>query len=277
MLSNLPERNPFFTGRDEVLAQLQEALSDRARVALSGLGGVGKTQTAVEYAHRHFDEYVYTFWATADSPEVLVSAYLAVAGLLKLAESDAKDQRLAVDAVKRWLGSHEGWLLILDNADDIGMAREFIPPGKNGHVILTTRARAVGAVARLVEIHEMGTEEGALFLLRRANYVGENAALDSASKADQAKAKEITTQLDGLPLALDQAAAYIEETGCGLSGYLESVPGNTLQNFFDAVGCWHPIIPIQWPAPGCSPSRISRRRIPPQRSSCAFAHFSIPI
>ena len=87
-------------------------------------------------------------------------------------------------------------------------------------MILTTRAQAVGAVARLVEIHEMGAEEGALFLLRRANYVTENAALDSASEADQATAIEIATQLDGLPLALDQAAAYIEETACGLMGYL---------------------------------------------------------
>ena len=139
---------------------------------------------------------------------------------MKLPESDAQDQTLAVDAVKRWLSSQEGWLLILDNADDVVMAREFIPPGKNGQVILTTRARAVGAVARLVEIQEMGTQEGALFVLRRAKHVAENAALDSASKADQATAIEIATQLDGLPLALDQAAAYIEETACGLLGYL---------------------------------------------------------
>jgi hypothetical protein len=227
-LSNLPERNPFFTGREPVLAQLQEALAERA--ALSGLSGVGKTQTAVEYAHCHLDEYVYTFWATAHSREALVSAYLTVAGLLKLPESDAKDQALAVDAVKRWLGSQEGWLLILDNANDLGIAREFIPQGKNGHVILTTRARAVGAVARVVKIKTMDTEEGALFLLRRAKYVAENAALDFASEADQAAAIEIAKQLDGLPLALDQAAAYIEETGLrslGLSGALPSTRSRT--------------------------------------------------
>ena len=217
----LPERNPFFTGREPVLAQLQEALAARGRAALSGLGGVGKTQAAVEYAHRHLDEYVYTFWASAHSREALVSGYATIAGLLKLPESDAQDQTLAVDAVKRWLSSHDGWLLILDNADDLVMARAFIPAGKNGHVILTTRARAVGAIARLVEIQEMRTQEGALFLLRRAKLITENAQLDAAAEADQAKAKEITTQLDGLPLALDQAAAYIEETGCGLLGYLE--------------------------------------------------------
>jgi hypothetical protein len=217
----LPERNPFFTGREPVLAQLREALAARGRAALSGLGGVGKTQAAVEYAHRHLDEYVYTFWATGHSREALVSGYATVAGLLRLPESDAEDQMLAVEAVKRWLSSHDGWLLILDNADDLVMARAFIPPGENGHVILTTRARAVGAIARLVEIQEMGTQEGALFLLRRAKLITENAQLEAAVEADQTKAEEITTQLDGLPLALDQAGAYIEETGCGLSGYLE--------------------------------------------------------
>ena len=115
-------------------------------------------------------EYVYTFWAGADSREALVFAYVTIAGLLKLPEAQDKDQTLAVDAVKHWLSSHEGWLLILDNADDLRMAHEFIPPGKNGHVLLTSRARATGTVARLVEIQEMGTEEGALFLLRRAKY-----------------------------------------------------------------------------------------------------------
>jgi tetratricopeptide (TPR) repeat protein len=67
----------------------------------------------------------------------------------------------------------------------------------------------------------MGTDEGALFLLRRAKHIPEDASLDAAVEADQTTAKEITTHLDGLPLALDQAAAYIEETGCGLSDYLE--------------------------------------------------------
>jgi hypothetical protein len=170
---------------------------------------------------RHFDEYVYTLLVTATSREALVSGYATIAGILQLPESNAKDQRFARDAVKRWLSSHEAWLLILDNADDLGLAREFIPQGKNGHVLLTTRARATGAVARLVEIQEMGTEEGALFLLRRAKYIAGGAPLDAATEADQSMAKEITAQLDGLPLALDQAGAYIEETGCGLSRYLE--------------------------------------------------------
>jgi tetratricopeptide (TPR) repeat protein len=220
-LSNIPDRNPFFTGREQVLTQLREALARQGRAALSGLGGVGKTQTAVEYAHRHLDQYLYTFWVTAASREAIVSGDVTIAGLLKLPESTAKDQTLAVDAVMRWLTSHRGWLLILDNADDLAMVREFIPSGKNGHLLLTTRARAVGAIARLVEMQDMDTDEGALFLLRRAKYIAEDAFLETAIEVDQAIANEITAQLDGLPLALDQAATYIEETSCGLSGYLE--------------------------------------------------------
>ena len=219
----LPERNPFFTDREQVMTELQQTLAACGRAALSGLGGVGKSQTAVEYAYHHLDEYGYTFWATAHSREALVSGYAAIAILLKLPESDTEDQTLSVDAVKRWLTSHDGWLLILDNADDLKIVREFIPAGKTGHVLLTTRARAVGAVARLVEIREMGIAEGALFLLRRSKLITENAQLHAAAAADRANAKEITKQLDGLPLALDQAGAYIEESDCGLSEDTESL------------------------------------------------------
>jgi tetratricopeptide (TPR) repeat protein len=219
-LSNIPDRNPFFTGREHVLVQLQEALV-KGRAALSGLGGIGKTQTAVEYAHRHLDEYACILWGTADSREALVSSYATIASLLKLPESDAKDQTLALEAVKRWLGSNQGWLLILDNADDLGLAREFIPQGKNGHVLLTTRAQATGAVARLVEIQEMETQEGALLLLRRSKCIRENAPLEAAAEVDRANAKAIVAQLNGVPLAIDQASAYIEETSCGPSGYLD--------------------------------------------------------
>jgi tetratricopeptide (TPR) repeat protein len=219
-LSNLPDRNRFFTGREPVLAQLEESLAAQGRAALSGLGGVGKTQTAVEYAHRHAEEYLYTFFVTAHSWEALVSGYATIAGLLKLSEADAQDQTLVVGAVQRWLSSHKGWLLILDNADDLDMAHAFLPSGKKGHVILTTRAHAVGAIARRVEIQEMGTDEGALFILRRSRCIAEDAPPKGAAEADQETAKKLVTQLDRLPLALDQAGAYIEKTGCGLSGYL---------------------------------------------------------
>ena len=124
------------------MTQLQEALAGQGRAALSGLGGVGKTQTVVEYAHRHLEEYAHAFWVGAASREALVSGYVTILSLLELPEADAQDQMLAVESVKRWLSSHEDWLLILDNADNLGMARAFLPSGKKGHVLLTTRAQA---------------------------------------------------------------------------------------------------------------------------------------
>jgi tetratricopeptide (TPR) repeat protein len=214
-ISNLPDRNPFFTGREEVLAKIYDALFQEGRAALIGLGGVGKTETALEYAYRHLAEYGYILWVTADSRDAIASGYAVIAGLLMLQGSNAQDQTLAVKAVKNWLISHQDWLLILDNADELSMVRAFLPSGKKGHVLLTTQAQAVGAIARRVEIQEMGIEEGALLLLRRAG------ALDRATEADRASGRAIHLQLGGLPLALDQAGAYIEETGCGLSGYLD--------------------------------------------------------
>jgi hypothetical protein len=110
-LSNLPERNPVLYCPG---AGVGGTTGDAGRAALSGLGGVDKTQTAVEYAHRYSKEYDYIFWVSAVSREGLHSGYVTIGGLLKLAEAGAQDETLAVGGVQRWLGSHERWLLILD-------------------------------------------------------------------------------------------------------------------------------------------------------------------
>jgi tetratricopeptide (TPR) repeat protein len=222
---NIPfERNPYFTGREDILTNLHDALNKDKTAALtqaiSGLGGIGKTQTAIEYAYRHRDKYSYVFWVRSETREQLISNFVAIADLLNLSEKDAQDQGIIVDAVKMWLAANTGWLLILDNADDLAMAKEFIPPPGKGHVLLTTRAQIMGRLAQRVEIEEMELEEGALFLLRRANIIGPDAPIEKSSPRDVVKAKDIVQAVDGLPLALDQAAAYIEETECGLAGYL---------------------------------------------------------
>ncbi len=225
---NIPfERNPYFTGRADILTNLHNALNrdktaalTQSPQAISGLGGIGKTQTAIEYAYRHRDNYSYVFWVKSDTREQLISDFIAIANLLNLSEKDAQDQGIIVDAVKKWLAANTSWLLILDNADDLAMAKDFIPSLSKGHILLTTRAQIMGRLAKRVEIEKMELEEGTLFLLRRANIIAPDASLDTASPTDAAKAKEIVQAVDGLPLALDQAAAYIEETECGLAGYL---------------------------------------------------------
>src|SRR5271157_1145620 len=101
-----------------------------------------------------------------------------------------------------WLERNTGWLLILDNADDLAMTREFIPHDAKGHILLTTRARATGAVAERVEIEQMEPEEGALFLLRRAGVIAKDEPLSAANEADRKLAQHISSELGGLPLAL---------------------------------------------------------------------------
>ena len=193
-------RNPFFTGRESVLAALHAALQKRGTAALTGLGGVGKTQTATEYAYRHRKDYQSVLWASAESREALLSNFVSIAGVLNLPESTAKEQEAAVGAVRRWLEAHSRWLLVLDNADDLAMAREFIPHQAQGHILLTTRAQATAAISERVEIEEMEPEEGALFLLRRAGVIGKDQLLNAASAADRKLAEQIWKEVGGLPL-----------------------------------------------------------------------------
>ena len=219
-------RNALFIGRDALLTQLRRQLQAGQATALSqpqaisGLGGIGKTQIAVEYAYRYHQDYKVVLWARAESTEALTSSYDTIASLLNLPEKEVQKQAITVQAVKTWLQTHRGWLLILDNADDLTMVRDFLPSGGKGHLLLTTRAHAIGRIAQRIQVAKMEPEEGALFVLRRAGILEAEEPLNKASSRDQANALVIVQEMDGLPLALDQAGAYIEETGCGLAGYL---------------------------------------------------------
>ncbi len=90
---------------------------------------------------------------------------MRLAQLLDLPEKDEQDQRRIVAAVKLWLAAHGDWLLIMDNADDLPLAQEFLPTGHKGYVLFTTRAQAVGAIAASVEVEKLSLQEGTLLLL----------------------------------------------------------------------------------------------------------------
>ncbi len=220
-------RNPFFTGRERPLASMHDNLTTSKAAALTqaqainGLGGIGKTQTAVEYAYRYREEYRFVLWANATTRETLIADFVTLAGVLDLPEKNEQDQNIIVAAVKRWLAQHDGWLLILDNADDLAMAHDHVPTGGKGHILLTTRAQAAGAMARNIEVEKMDQEEGTLLLLRRAKVLAADVPLDQAPEVDRRNAEAIVSEMDGLPLALDQAGAYIEETGCSVATYLD--------------------------------------------------------
>ncbi len=224
---NVPHRrNPFFTGREEILAHLYTILRSSKAAALtqaqaiSGLGGIGKTQVAVEYAYRYRDHYQAIFWINATSRDAISADFVILAALLDLPEQQEKEQDIVLRAVKRWLSSHTHWLLILDNVDDLEMIVDFLPVTATGDMLITTRLQALGTVAQHIEVEKMERDEGVMFLLRRTKVLAQGTSFDQVPKEKQTQATEIVIALDGLPLALDQAGAYIEETRCGLSRYL---------------------------------------------------------
>jgi len=222
---NLPRRNPFFTDREDVLKLLDERLSlanEPIRTqALCGLGGIGKTQVAIEYAYRFRNRYRAVLWVNARSRETLSAAMATIAEQLGLTERSEQDPSLAVLAVRRWLENHPRWLLILDNVEDATTVRDLLVPSGNGHLLLTTRASTIEKLAQICVLDKMADEDGALLLLRRAKIIPIDDSLDQALGSDREEAMKIACRMGGLPLALDQAGAYIEETACGLPGYLE--------------------------------------------------------
>jgi tetratricopeptide (TPR) repeat protein len=232
---NVPyRRNPYFTGRDDLLEQLDQhfrlagqndTVSTRRAAltqprAIKGLGGIGKTQIAIEYAYRSRDceRYTHTLWVNAASKESLQANFVELAKLIpafNMKDKEKEDPHKLVEAIKHWLEQcQQPWLLIFDNADDITLIRDYLPQTGNGNILLTTRADAVGALATSVEVVTMGFIEGIQLLLRRAQ------RFEHASDEEVNQAGNIVVALDHFPLAIDQAGAYIEETRCSVTEYL---------------------------------------------------------
>ena len=214
---NLPNANPFFTGRQDILERLHQALAigDAALVpfpqALTGMGGIGKTQTAIAYAHRYRRDYRGVYWVEAETAESLNAGLAALAPELDPPVPLHAQQDATLRAVRDWFAEHSDWLLILDNADDLKHLAEDFPPHHNGRLLLTTRAHATGKIAQPVRIAKLALEDGALLLLRRAQILEETQGLDAASQEDREAALALSAEVDGLPLALDHAGAYLEE------------------------------------------------------------------
>lgn len=224
---NVPStRNPYFTGREDLLAVLHARLSSARTAALTqpqalyGLGGIGKTQTAAEYAFRYRDEYTHVCWIRAATRETLIADIVTLAHLLDLREKDEQDQSRIIAAVQHWLATHEDWLLIMDNADDLPLAHEFLPTSHKGYVLFTTLDQAAGTIAANVEVVKLNLQEGTLLLLRWSKLLAMDTALDQVPSEERRAAERIVQEMDGLPLALVQAGAYVEETGCSLTDYL---------------------------------------------------------
>ncbi|MBV9232235.1 MAG: helix-turn-helix domain-containing protein, partial [Chloroflexi bacterium] len=152
------QRNPFFTGRSDVLQQLHEALAQKGSAlisqsyALSGLGGIGKTQTALEYAYRYGNDYAAVFWISAETYESIVSSFVAIAELLNLPEKQDKEQDRVLAAVLRWLTAHNAWLIIFDNVEDLEVVKAALPASRCGSLLFTSRRKALDFSAQTLDL-----------------------------------------------------------------------------------------------------------------------------
>ncbi|KAH9207879.1 hypothetical protein DL95DRAFT_481880 [Leptodontidium sp. 2 PMI_412] len=253
------DRNPNFTGRGTQLAQLEERLfvgKQTTKVAITGLGGVGKTQLVLELVYRIKDKYrnCLVIWIPATNIESLHQAYLDVARQLNIPGSD-EDKADAKKLVQEYLSKESAgrWLLVFDNADDVNMwitqsrpgsgrLIDFLPRSKQGCIIFTTRDRKTAvklAYQNVVEVPDMD-ENVAIQLLQKCLV---NPDLVHNRPDTIALLKELTY----LPLAIVQAVAYINENGITFADYLllladqEEEVINLLSEEFEDDGRYHNI------------------------------------
>ena len=259
-INNLPFKSigSLFKGREDFLAQLRETLAggehrDNLKIAaiitkptaatVHGLGGIGKTRAAIEYAHKYADEYTALLFVQADTPEGLQQNIASLCGslVLDLAEKGAKETEVQVAAVLQWLKQHPGWFLILDNVDteEAAMAVQKLLARLSlaGQVVITSRIGNWEAGVDTLSLDVLSVDASTEFLLERTER-GRTQQDD-----DPARARELAIELGQLALALEQAGAYIILYGSSFASYLEE-----WQKSRDRVMQWFHERTMQYPS-----------------------------
>jgi tetratricopeptide (TPR) repeat protein len=222
-ITNLPARNRNFSGRGGLLEELHTSLQVEASAAvvpmgaMHGLGGVGKTELAREFAHRFASDYDIAWWVPAELPTSATAALAMLAGRLGVAQ--LADQSEMVAGLFDRLRQRDRWLLVYDNAERPDRVAGLLPPGGGGHVLVTSRWSAWGNHAKPLPVNVLARKESVAFLGKRTG------------ADDQAALGELAELLGDLPLALEEAAAYLEKTRVGLDEYLALVRDRSRELF----------------------------------------------
>ncbi|NOS90117.1 MAG: tetratricopeptide repeat protein [Methylococcaceae bacterium] len=208
----------FYFDPKQHLAQLHSLLGSHARVAVCGLGGVGKTRLASHYASHHRADYSAVLWLSALSADLFAQDYAQLA--LRLGGvADKHEQQCAY--VYHWLSTHTQWLLVIDNADDPAslnsqLLQGYLPQPATGKVLITSQLQTYSAeryfACTCLSLHSFTDQHGSQYLQQQLKL----------ADAELASARALSNALGGLPLALAHACAYIRATQCGLAGYLSA-------------------------------------------------------
>jgi hypothetical protein len=234
--SEIPYRNPNFVGREAELLAIRDQLHEGSPAAIRqppivvyGLGGVGKTELATEYAHRYAGDYEMVWWVRADQEDSIQASLVALGSQLRLPDVTAGDRDRSVRNVLNALQSGEPyshWLLIFDDVTQPARLRRYIPQG-SGHVIVTSRISEWRQMLSTngTEISIFARPETIELLRGRIPQIAPS--LDPATEeAARATADRLAAALGDLPLAAEHAAAYLAQTGVPVDEYIEAFEDN---------------------------------------------------
>ena len=224
--NNLPFRkNPNFTGRGDILESIQKSFKLGQYTSLtqsvSGLGGVGKTQIVIEYAFRYGYLYEAIWWVNAESSHTLMGAYSSFAHKNGLVDKEVSEKDIILEAVWNWMTKHKDWLFIYDNAEDEKSLYEYLPKKDNGHILITSRYTNWRKLGEEIRIDVFVQDEAVDFLIK------------STGIKDRKSATMLAYELGYLPLALDQAAAYIANNKITYEEYIYLFKKYKLEIFED--------------------------------------------
>ncbi len=208
---NLPhQRNPFFTGREALLAQLRTGFSStECRVqVISGPSGIGKTQLALEYAYRFWENYEVVWWVFAENTVMVKTSIAALAEALQLPERDTPDLNVVSHAVKKHLLLQDNWLLIFDNLASKEDLQPFLPEAGNRHVLITSIQSDLPSFPE-IRLAGFFPKEAIDFLVNRTR------------QDDRETANAVAIALGNHPLALEQAAAYISQCDIPYTSFIK--------------------------------------------------------